>query len=234
MPSTDSLDPTQPSVLIVDDSPTFRMGLRLLLHKKDRTLQLVVAASGEEALELAAHHHLDAAVVDLVMPGIDGIETCHRLRGLLSDELPILMLTGSDDLQARLRGRTARVTEFLAKTSDFNEIVSAVLDFLQRNSPRRSATKQRVADATPAGAAPLFFELVAASGLSHILAESTMLRACEVAGVDVSSMTSRDLARALPHIARTLRIFLPRAEYAGRIDAVTALVARDQRKVRST
>ena len=78
------------SILVVDDEEIMREILEALLTREGYQVRL--ASSGEEGLELARSMPFDAAIVDVMMPGIDGIATLHELRKL-DDDLPVLMIT---------------------------------------------------------------------------------------------------------------------------------------------
>ena len=78
------------SILVADDEEIMREILETLLVREG--YQVHLACSGEEALELARTMPFDAAVVDVMMPGIDGITTLQELRKL-DDDLPVLMIT---------------------------------------------------------------------------------------------------------------------------------------------
>ena len=78
------------SILVMDDEEIMREILEALLTREG--YQVSLAASGEEGLELARSVPFDAAIVDVMMPGIDGIATLQELRKL-DDDLPVLMIT---------------------------------------------------------------------------------------------------------------------------------------------
>ena len=75
-----SLESQKTRIMLVDDHPMLRRGLSDLLSMEDDLLPVVQAASGEEALMLAERHELDLILLDLNMPGMDGIETIRALR----------------------------------------------------------------------------------------------------------------------------------------------------------
>jgi type IV pilus assembly protein PilB len=113
--------PHRPTVLVVDDDDSVRGFVALSLSEQ---ADVVVAATAEEALRLAATHELDAAVVDLGLPDLSGIELTRLLRSdTRTALLPLLLLTGNDTASVRAEAALAGVTEFLAKPVD-----SAVLE----------------------------------------------------------------------------------------------------------
>jgi CheY-like chemotaxis protein len=86
----------RPRVLLVDDSPEYRELYATLLA--DRAT-VITAARGEEALAIARSEPLDAIVLDVMMPGLDGWQTCERLKSTPSTrEIPVIMLTSFDGL----------------------------------------------------------------------------------------------------------------------------------------
>ncbi len=112
-------------VLAVDDSETY---LRALAHALSGDgYDVALARSGEEALELVAIQPPDAILLDLVMPGWSGQETCRRIKASPAwREIPVLMLTAREDKAAMLDGIAAGADDYIAKSSDF-EVIRARL-----------------------------------------------------------------------------------------------------------
>lgn len=79
------------------------------------------AGDGRQALDLAAAHEYDAIVLDILMPGIDGIEVCRTLRAQ-GNTTPILMLTALDAVEQRIAGLDAGADDYLTKPFDFGEL----------------------------------------------------------------------------------------------------------------
>ena len=97
-------------VLIVDDEPAVRAAL-------DRALRLdgydvTLAADGREALDQLADTRQDAVILDVAMPGVDGLEVCRRLRDA-GDRTPVLMLTARDAIDDRVAGLDAGADDYL-------------------------------------------------------------------------------------------------------------------------
>jgi len=109
-----ALAPDAPLVLIVDDDPNLRLlSRRVLTHAGMRVTE---AENGTQALVLFQKTVPDLVVLDVVMPGIDGFETCLALRKLPGGKrVPVLMLTGVDDATAVERAYQAGATDFLPK-----------------------------------------------------------------------------------------------------------------------
>ncbi|NUQ77821.1 MAG: response regulator [Polyangiaceae bacterium] len=104
-------------ILVVDDSPTYLQTLADLLRQDGH--DVVLARCGEEALELLAVEVVDGVILDLLMPGIGGLETCRRIRSDAAlQHIPIMMLTGRDDAEARKAGLLAGVDEFVIKSPE--------------------------------------------------------------------------------------------------------------------
>jgi two-component system, NtrC family, sensor kinase len=113
----------RPTILIVDDSPTFRDELRRALGRAGYTV--LSASSGEEGLRVAAMNRPTALIVDGIMPGIDGATVVRRIR--LDAALrgtPCLLLTGSEDRGAELRALDAGADAFVRKEDDIEVILA--------------------------------------------------------------------------------------------------------------
>jgi DNA-binding response OmpR family regulator len=86
-----------------------------------------VAGAGDEALAYARRHPLDAIVLDLMLPGMDGLEVCRALRGDRSTAaVPIIMLTARADEQDRIRGLELGADDYVAKPFSPNELVARI------------------------------------------------------------------------------------------------------------
>jgi two-component system response regulator MprA len=131
-------------ILIVDDEPAVRSSLSRALRKKG--YRIGTAADGGEALERARGAGYDAVILDVMMPGIDGIEVCRRLRDA-GDATPILMLTARDTVDDRVAGLDAGADDYLVKPFALEELF-ARLRALHRRSPDegRSAGVLRFGD----------------------------------------------------------------------------------------
>jgi two-component system response regulator MprA len=116
-------------VLVVEDDPSLRKALERVLVANG--FDVVVAADGEEALALLRRRAFDVLVLDLVLPGRDGIEVCQILRRQGS-QLPILMLTARDTVRDRVVGLEAGADDYLAKPFANDELVARVRALLRR------------------------------------------------------------------------------------------------------
>ena len=130
-------------ILVVDDEPAVRDSLRRALELEGYDVEL--AADGETALaRLEAASHPDAVVLDILMPGIDGLEVCRRMRAA-GDEVPVLMLTARAEVDSRVAGLDAGADDYLPKPFALAELL-ARLRALLRRSTNGSASTLRFAD----------------------------------------------------------------------------------------
>lgn len=112
-------------LLIVDDHPAFRRGLELMLSDVDDIEVVAQAASGEEAVELAVQATPDVVLMDLRMPGLDGIESTRRLKRLHSS-LSVVVLTMFEDDASVFAAMRAGARGYVLKGADQDEIERAV------------------------------------------------------------------------------------------------------------
>ena len=98
------------AILVVDDDAGLRRALRRVLVSQG--FEVEVATGGDEALSRLREHTFDLVVLDVMMPGSDGIEVCERLRAL-GDRLPVLMLTARDAVRDRVTGLDAGADDYL-------------------------------------------------------------------------------------------------------------------------
>lgn len=132
---------TLPKILIVDDEPIIRNTLEGLLSFED--LQLLFAENGEIGLKMAQEFLPDAILLDVMMPGIDGYETCRRIRANPAlAEIPVIMVTALDDREARLTGLGAGADDFLTKPFDGLEIQIRVKNIMRINRFRNLAAER--------------------------------------------------------------------------------------------
>ncbi len=105
------------TILIVDDVATNRIVLKVkLVEACYETLQ---AETGEEALQLARRHNPNLILLDLLLPGIDGIEVCRRLKAdPACRDIPVIMMTALSDIESRVRALEAGADEFMTKSHD--------------------------------------------------------------------------------------------------------------------
>jgi two-component system response regulator MprA len=119
----------QARILVVDDDPNMRNLMRRGLTFAGYAVDL--AADGEEALGIARDQSPDLVVLDLMLPGLDGMEVCRRLRAG-DPELPILMLTAKGRVPDRIAGLDAGADDYVVKPFDFDELLARVRALLRR------------------------------------------------------------------------------------------------------
>ena len=123
-------------VLVVEDEPRMaeliRQGLTAAGHAAD------IAATGEDAVWMAQARPYDAIVLDVMLPGIDGSETCRRLRGA-DVWSPVLMLTARDAVEDRVAGLDAGADDYLAKPFSFTELLARLRALARRGQVERPA-----------------------------------------------------------------------------------------------
>ena len=118
-------------VLAVDDSETYLQQLAESLNSDG--YEVVLARSGEEALELLAVQQVECVLLDLVMPGIDGRETCRRLKLVpILRDIPIVMLTAVDDRETMIQSLGAGADDYIAKSSEFDLVRARVMAQIRR------------------------------------------------------------------------------------------------------
>jgi two-component system response regulator MprA len=119
-------------ILVVDDERAVRDALRRALELQGYEVEL--AADGAEALaRLNANGHPDAIVLDILMPEIDGLEVCRRLRRA-GNSVPVLMLTARDAVGDRVEGLDAGADDYLVKPFALEELLARVRALLRRGA----------------------------------------------------------------------------------------------------
>jgi two-component system response regulator MprA len=121
-----------PRVLVVDDDPAVLSGLRRALALEGYAVQ--VAESGEAALALAAAEAPDLVVLDVMLPDVDGLAVCRRLRE--AGSMPILLLTARDTVPDRVAGLDSGADDYLVKPFALDELLARVRAQLRRGQPR--------------------------------------------------------------------------------------------------
>ena len=123
-------DPASPAILLVDDN---EINLQTLYQTLDgKGYSLLIARSGEDALRIAARANPDLILLDVMMPGIDGYETCARLK---TDENTrhsvVIFLTALQSTEEKVRGLSLGAVDFITKPFDPDEIVARVSRHLE-------------------------------------------------------------------------------------------------------
>jgi two-component system response regulator MprA len=117
-------------ILVVDDERAVRESLRRALALEGYEIEL--AGDGEDALHrLASARQPDAVILDVLMPGLDGLEVCRQLRRTGS-RLPVLMLTARDEVENRVAGLDAGADDYVTKPFALEELLARVRALLRR------------------------------------------------------------------------------------------------------
>ena len=120
-------------MLVVDDERAVRDSLRRALELEGYEVEL--AADGAEALyRLESNGQPDAVILDVLMPGLDGLEVSRRLRGK-GNSVPILMLTARTEVESRVAGLDAGADDYLAKPFALEELLARLRALLRRMAP---------------------------------------------------------------------------------------------------
>ena len=120
-----------PRVLVCDDEPQILRALRVIL--RDAGYEAVPAASGEEALDLAAVRPPEAAILDLMLPDLDGVEVTRRLREW--SEIPILVLSAVGEEDRKVEALAAGADDYVTKPFGPRELVARLEAALRRARP---------------------------------------------------------------------------------------------------
>ena len=126
-------------ILVVDDDRAVRESLRRSLTFNGYTVDL--ATDGLDALEKVAATRPDAVVLDVMMPRLDGLEVCRRLRSA-GDDLPILVLTARDSVSERVAGLDAGADDYLPKPFALEELLARLRALLRRAVPDLGADSE--------------------------------------------------------------------------------------------
>jgi two-component system response regulator ResD len=124
------MENSQAKVLVVDDEERIRRLLRMYLEREGYIIE--EAENGEEALKKATSEDFDLILLDLMMPGIDGIEVCRQLRE--KKATPIIMLTAKGEEANRVQGFEVGTDDYIVKPFSPREVVLRVKALLRRSS----------------------------------------------------------------------------------------------------
>lgn len=150
-PSVDTIDPADTRILLVEDEPSISGFVRRGLMFEG--YQVEIAEDGRRALEVMRDRPPSLLVLDLMLPGISGIEIARRVRAVEQESggerLPILMLTARDAVPDRVAGLEAGADDYLVKPFDFDELLARIRALLRRARPaetKRSGEVLRFTD----------------------------------------------------------------------------------------
>jgi two-component system KDP operon response regulator KdpE len=202
----------RPLVLVCDDETQILRALRVIL--RDAGYEALPADNGEEALDAAAVRHPEAAIVDLVLPDMDGVEVCRRLREW--SEIPIIVLSAVGDEEAKVRALAAGADDYVTKPFGPRELIARLQAVLRRVGPERD-------DA-----------VIRADGLEVDLAARVVRRDGEEVHLtptefDLLRVLSRNRGRLVTYRELLVSVWGP--AYAGDTQVLRAHVANLRRKI---
>src|SRR5918992_4826118 len=132
-----------PKVLVVDDDPSVRAALHRALSQEG--YRAAAVADGSLALVRLRDERFDAVVLDVLMPGLDGLEVCRRLRAR-GDRTPVLMLTARDAVADRVAGLDAGADDYVVKPFALDELLARLRALLRRSGLSAGGQVLRFAD----------------------------------------------------------------------------------------
>jgi len=122
-----------PRILVIEDDEAILRFLRRGLAYEGYVVD--TAPDGQSGLIMARDHPPDLVVLDWMLPGLDGLEVCRRLRG--GGPVPILMLTAKDSIHDRVQGLDAGADDYMVKPFDLDELLARIRALLRRVQPNR-------------------------------------------------------------------------------------------------
>lgn len=121
-------------ILIIEDDEGILRFLRRGLTFE--SYQVETAVDGQEGLKQLKNWHPDLVILDWMLPGMDGLEVCRRIRA--SGPIPVLMLTAKDLIQDRVQGLDAGADDYLVKPFELDELLARIRALLRRTQPDRA------------------------------------------------------------------------------------------------
>jgi DNA-binding response OmpR family regulator len=133
--------PDGPTIMIVDDTPA-NVGV-LGWYFEENGFRVVVAQDGEEALERAQFVQPDLILLDVMMPGIDGFETCRRLKMMPgAKEIPVIFMTALSDTNEKISGFKAGGVDYVTKPCQIEEVLARVNTHLALRTMQKKLQEQ--------------------------------------------------------------------------------------------
>jgi DNA-binding response OmpR family regulator len=128
-------------ILIVDDTPT---NLQMLFDfLEDSGLNVVVAEDGESAIEMAEYAPPDLILLDVLMPEMDGFETCRRLKtNQITQDIPVIFLTALSDKVDKVKGLKLGAVDYITKPLEHEEVLARVNIHLRLQNLTKRLTEQ--------------------------------------------------------------------------------------------
>jgi DNA-binding response OmpR family regulator len=126
-------------ILVVDDEKLLVKGIKFNLENDG--YEVITGSDGQEALEIASREHVDLIILDLMMPRMDGLEACQRIREF--SDVPIMMLTAKADDMDKLMGFEHGCDDYLTKPFNILELKARVRALLRRSGGGKSKKEER-------------------------------------------------------------------------------------------
>jgi diguanylate cyclase (GGDEF)-like protein len=137
---------TAPRILLADDDETMREYVQKLLE--NHGMHVLIAEDGHRALARARDGNIDLAMLDIVMPGLDGLDCCRLIKGMMPDSfLPVMLLTARTDTDSRVTGLRIGADDYVCKPFDEREMMARVHNLLRlkRLHDHINESKERLA-----------------------------------------------------------------------------------------
>jgi DNA-binding response OmpR family regulator len=167
------------SALVVDDSPFFRAFVKKQLAQHD--FEVLEAADGEQALEIAMDHHPWLIITDMRMPRLSGLEFCRQVRShALIGHTPLIFLSGWDDYQHRDAALAAGADEYLSKDTSPRELLIRIHLILSRYAALGRSHREGLGGAVDAIGVTGLFQMCHISELTGTLTIRSGVRNCEI------------------------------------------------------
>jgi DNA-binding response OmpR family regulator len=130
---------TMTRILAVDDEPLYQHLYKVNLEKEG--YDVVTASNGEDALDMVTSRHPDLVVLDVMMPKLDGITTCERIRQF--SNVPIIIVTARGEENDRVRGLNVGADDYVVKPFSATELIARVRAVLRRSQTTEQPTQSR-------------------------------------------------------------------------------------------
>lgn len=212
---------SQIRIMLVDDQALLRVGFRMVLEAEDDLGVVAEASDGAEAIALAAHVHPDVILMDVRMPGIDGIEATRRITAA-SGASKVIILTTFDLDEYAFGGLTAGASGFLLKDAKPSELMTAIRAVASGEasvSPRITRRMLEIFGSKLPGAGPCAGESLGSVGLSILTEREREVFLAIAEGLSNSELAGRFVlseSTVKTHVGRILQ----KLELRDRVQAV--------------
>ena len=130
------------TILVVEDDPNIQEALRYSLEKEN--YRLILADDGDLALTLAQNHSPDLILLDIMLPGMDGLTVCKRIRE--ENNVPIIMLTAKTEEIDKVLGLELGADDYITKPFSMRELIARIKVQLRHSSSKNGTTKANATD----------------------------------------------------------------------------------------